>query len=155
MNDLLMNLTPFLVLIGGLFAVVIAIILLFACWILLVRCRRMRYSPGADNALQRLIRELRSQISSQYQDVLEIEGIWAFDYPKVAVLFGSNHALEQATKNGYLDQLAIRVTHVVKSEPDFGRNRGSFDAKQAIWAMADRQIWDRNVKRIRLACHAK
>ncbi len=88
-----MNLAPFLILMGGLMGGITLIALLFASWIFLVRFRRMRYSPDANIALQRLISELRSQVPYQNQDVLRIEGIWAFDYPKVAILFGSSNAL--------------------------------------------------------------
>ncbi|MCX7099825.1 MAG: hypothetical protein NTV43_18175 [Methylococcales bacterium] len=145
MNEFLLNLAPFLLLLGVLLAGIILIVLFFACWIFF---GSMRYSPEANIALQRLMSELRSQASYQNQGVLKIESIWTFGYPKVAVLFESSHALEQATMAGLLEQLAIRVTHFVKSEPAFGRNRGSFDPKQAIWAIADRQFWDSHIKSI-------
>jgi len=106
----------------------------------------MHYSPDADAALKALAEELQSELLGQSNGILEVEGIYLGGYPKVMVLFGSEHAFEQAKQNGLLDRLANRVADVVRSEAVFGRNRESFDQKQAVWAMTDRGIWDQYVK---------
>jgi len=127
------------VLIIGLFVLVVVPIWLFDR-------RRMHYSPDADAALKALAEELQSELLGQSNGILEVEGIYLGGYPKVMVLFGSEHAFEQAKQNGLLDRLANRVADVVRSEAVFGRNRESFDQKQAVWAMTDRGIWDQYVK---------
>ena len=102
----------------------------------------MRCSPEGAAALTRLVAELRPQLLAGNQGVLEVEGVWAFDYPKVLVLFESDHALEQAKTGGLLSQLAGKVTEAVRNDLAFGQNRESFDPKQAVWATAERQYWD-------------
>jgi hypothetical protein len=123
-------------------AAVAAGVTLLVAWLWWVRRRRMRCSPDGAAALGRLVATLSPRLRAGDHEVLSVEGVWAFDYPKVLVLFGSDRALEQATTSGLLSQLAAEVAEAVRADVAFGRNRETFDSSQAVWATASRQAWE-------------
>ena len=123
-------------------AAVAAGVALFIVWVWWVRRRRMRYSPDGAAALGRLVATLSRRLLAGEHEVVAVEGVWGFDYPKVLVLFDSDRALEQATTSGLLSQLASEVAEAVRADVAFGRNRETFDSSQAVWATASKQAWE-------------
>jgi len=103
---------------------------------------RMSYSLEADLSLKRFIKDLRIELVAENQGILEIEGVWGYDWPKVVILFESKQALEEAETNGLLKQLAYRITDAVNSDPSYGPNRKWFDSKEAVWGMTEGSAWD-------------
>ncbi len=102
----------------------------------------MSYSLVADLALKRLAQDLRMELVAKHPGILEVEGIWGYGWPKVAILFESQQALEQAGKNGLLDQIAGRIADAVQRDPAYGRSRKLFDAKEAVWGISEQASWD-------------
>ncbi|MBN8451055.1 MAG: hypothetical protein J0M13_19040 [Candidatus Accumulibacter sp.] len=117
-------------------AVVVVPVVAFNC------IPRMSYSVLADVALKRLAQDLRMELVAQGLGILEVEGIWGYGWPKMAILFESPEALEQAGKNGLLDRLAGRIAEAVRGDPAYGRSRKSFDAKKAVWGLSEQASWD-------------
>ncbi|MBL8415071.1 MAG: hypothetical protein JNM42_11600 [Propionivibrio sp.] len=102
----------------------------------------MSYSLNADVALKRLVQDLRKELVMGSQGILEVEGIWGYGWPKVVILFSSREALEEAEANGFMNQLARRITDVVKSDRAYGRSRKMFDSKEAVSGFTERSTWD-------------
>ncbi|MBK7421944.1 MAG: hypothetical protein IPJ48_01945 [Propionivibrio sp.] len=102
----------------------------------------MSYSLNADVALKRLVQDLRTELVVGSQGILDVEGIWGYGWPKVVILFSSIEALEKAEANGFINQLASRITEMVKSDRAYGRNRNMFDSKEAVSGFTDRSMWD-------------
>lgn len=103
---------------------------------------RMSYSSAADLALKRLAQDLRMELVANGLGILEVGGIWVYNWPKVVILFESTQALEQAKENGFLDQLASRIAESVQGNPAYGRNRSFFDAKEAVLGISEQAEWD-------------
>jgi hypothetical protein len=102
----------------------------------------MSYSIIADVALKRLVQDLRTELVVGSQGILEVDGIWGYGWPKVVILFASKEALEKAEANGLINQLASRITDVVKSDRAYGRSRKMFDSKEAVSGFTERSKWD-------------
>ena len=119
---------------------------LFIVWVFFSDRARMKYSPKADAAFQRFLEGLRSALVAENESILQVEGVWLYGYPKIAILFTTDDALSQAKGSGLIDRIASNVGEVVRDDPSFGRNRESFDRQQAVWATADKQDWHLNVR---------
>ena len=106
-----------------------------------VRRHRMRYSPEGAAALARVVATLRARLLDEL-GIVAVEGIWAFDYPKVLVLFDSDSALQKARTSGALTQFATEVAGAVRGDAAFGRNRETFKSSEAVWATSSREAWN-------------
>jgi len=104
---------------------------------------RMSYSPDADRALTRFIKELETDLVAGNQGILGVAGAWGYGWPKMLVLFASTDALQAAQATGLLDQLAGRFAAVVKNDAAYGPGRKWFAAKEAVWGMTEGPQWDR------------
>jgi len=100
------------------------------------------YSLNADVALKRLVQDLRTELVVGSQGIMEVEGIWVYGWPRVVILFSSMEALKEAEGNGLINQLARRITDVLKSDRSYGLNRKMFDSKEAVSGFTERSKWD-------------
>ena len=119
-------------------AFLVCIVVLLFGLVCFVRQRRMRYSTEGAAALARLVTKLKLDLPAGRHGVLDIQGIWVFDYPKVLFLFQSESAIKEAETSGLLLESAGKVTQAVRIELAFGRNRQSFDSRRAILATASK-----------------
>ena len=101
----------------------------------------MNYSPEADATFQRFVEDIRAVLVAENVSILQVEGVWWYGYPKVAILFTADDALSQAKGSGLIDRIASNVATAVRDDPAFGRNWESFDRQQAVWATADKKSW--------------
>jgi hypothetical protein len=108
---------------------------------------RMNYSPEADTAFQRFVGAIQGTLVAENEAILQIEGVWLYGYPKVAILFTAEDALSQAKESGLIDRIASNLATAVRDDPAFGRNRESFDRQQAVWATADKRSWRINIEK--------
>jgi|APTNR8051073442_1049403.scaffolds.fasta_scaffold13072_4 hypothetical protein len=103
---------------------------------------QMSYSLGADLALKHLAQDLRLELVSEDHGILDVAGVWVYNWPKMAVLYESQHSLEQAEASGLVDKLGHRFADIVRSDPAYGRGRKSFDPKQAVWCVTEMEQWE-------------
>ena len=126
--------------------IILVVVALFIVWVFFSGRARMNYSPEADAAFQKFAEDIRAVLVAENESILQVDGVWWYGYPKVAILFTADDALSQAKGSGLIDRIASNVGEVVRDDPSFGRNRESFDRQQAVWATADKQDWHLNVR---------
>jgi len=61
---------------------------------------QMGYSPDADRALDRFIKELEVELVVGHQGISGVAGVWGYGWPKVLILFASTDALQAAQAAG-------------------------------------------------------
>ena len=125
----------------------LVVVALFIVWVFFSSRARMNYSPVADVVFQRFVEEIRAVLVAENKSIMQVEGVWWYGYPKVAILFTADDALSQAKGSGLIDRIASNVAEAVKDDPAFGRNRESFDRQQAVWATADKKSWNLYVEK--------
>jgi hypothetical protein len=115
---------------------------LFVAWVATSGAKRMSYSEPASEALQQFARKLQERLVAEDAGVTRVTSMWAYGYPKIALLFSSKEALDRAESSALLSRLASEVSEFICGSSVFGENRKSFDAKQSLFFTADIQSWN-------------
>lgn len=135
------------------------LVLLCVVWVAIhsakFMAKRMNYSEDASEALQQFAQALGRRLVSEQTGITKVTAMWAYGYPKIALLFSSTAAFEKAKSSDLLSKIATDVSEFVRRDEAFGRNRDSFDVKQALYFTADIQSWNVNVEIFAKAVEAK